>query len=117
MKEGDTHRKKYSRGVSRRRFLGMAGGATLPLLLAPSLLQAQNPNQRRPQDIRILFHWQKYLALHANLRVLALKRGDPPPEYADAVEIYRQQIFLIPGREFWYSMESHIAPTSTPVAG
>ncbi|MCZ6747057.1 MAG: hypothetical protein O7C74_07565 [Acidobacteria bacterium] len=115
MNDCNAHKKQTHR-VSRRRFLGVAGGATLPLLLTPSLLPAQALNRNRPQDIRFLFHWQKYLALHANLRVMAMKRSEPPTQYAAAVEIYRHQIFLIPGRDIWYSMESHIAPTSTPEA-
>lgn len=113
MTERNAHN-QHTEGVSRRRFLGVAGGAALPLLLTPCLLPAQA--RHRPQDIRFRFHWQKYLALHANLRVMATKRSDPPAEYAAAVEIYRHQMFLIPARNMWYSMESHIAPTSTPEA-
>lgn len=97
---------------SRRRFITLAGGATLPLLLSAGLSGAQTG--RRPQDIRVQMHWNKYLALHCNLRVLGSGKGQPAPDYAAAVETYRRHLFLVPGREIWFALENHIAPVDTP---
>ena len=102
--------------VSRRHFLGTTVAATVPLLLATGPIGAQDSDRRRPQDVRMVFKWGKYLALHGILRRLASQRGDVEAGYEAAVEVYRKELFNVPGRTIWYTMESHIAAATTPEA-
>jgi len=104
------------RTVSRRHFLGTAGAAAVPLFLSAGATVAQGPDGLRPQDVRMVFKWEKYLALHGILRRLASQRGEVEAEYAAAVEAYRSALFDVPGRTIWYTMESHIAAADTPQA-
>jgi hypothetical protein len=116
MRRPDPHRQRPGRSVTRRRFLGVTSAATLPFILAPARAGAQETMSRRPQDVRIVFHWRKYLALHGILRRLASQRGEVEAGYAAAVDIYRRQLFNVPGRTIWYTMESHIAVATSPAA-
>ena len=44
------------------------------------------------------------------------RRGEVEAGYAAAVDIYRRQLFNVPGRTIWYTMESHIAVATSPEA-
>jgi hypothetical protein len=94
----------------------LAGGAGPVSVLLSTASAAMGGELSRPKDLRILFHWQKYLILHTYLRVLAERQRDPPKVFAAAVETYRQHQYLVPGREIWYTMESYIARADDPAA-